>query len=360
MKGHERDGRIKVSTMKIGNKSIGEGKAYVIAEFGVNHNGSLDRAKEGIREAAKAGADAIKFQTYTADELVVEGTPKFWDWEGDKDKKDQHEAYASIGGFPLEWYPILMKECEENNIEFLSTAFSKSGADYLNSIGMKAFKVASSDLSTLPYLAHIAKFGKPILLSTGAATMGEVEEAVSTIVAEGNTDIVLMHCTLSYPTNNEDANLDIIKTLKRKFPFEVGLSDHTLVTLTPIVAAAMGASVIEKHFTVDKTLPDSADHWLSIDPGELTAIMQNLRDFEVMRGSSHKEVFPCEAGTRKYDKRSLVAINPIKAGTTLKEEMFTYKRPGTGVWPNQLDAVIGKKTKQDIPANTIITWEMIA
>src|SRR3990167_5372939 len=178
--------------MNIGSKQIG-GKVYVIAEFGVNHGNDLELAKEGIRKAAWAGADAIKFQTYTADELVCKGTPRWWDHES-AEGMDQHQAYEVLGNFPKEWYPELIKECEANNIEFLSTPFSIEAADYLNELGMKAFKVASSDMSTLPYLAHIAKFGKPILLSTCASTIDEIREAIKTIQEAGNNQIVVLHC----------------------------------------------------------------------------------------------------------------------------------------------------------------------
>lgn len=346
--------------MKIGKKTIGEG-VYFIAEFGVNHNGSLERAKEGIVAAAKAGADAIKFQTYTAEELVVKGTPKFWNWEGDSKHANQYDAYAAIGGFPKEHYPELVKTCKENNIEFLSTPFSIDGADFLNSLGMKAFKIASSDLSCPKFLRHIAKFGKPILLSTGAADIAEVDEAIRVIQKAGNNQIVVMQCTLCYPTAPENANLNVIGTYKRRYPsLEVGLSDHTLGIMTPIVAAQLGAKVIEKHFTVDKTLPDSADHWLSIDPPELKQIVEGIQDFSKLMGNSMKEVLPCEAETRKYDKRSIVAKVTINKGITMNEKLITYKRPGTGIWPSYEHLVIGKRTNRVIPKNTILEWKMLS
>lgn len=348
-----------MKNITIGNKTIGDG-VYVIAEFGVNHNGSLERAKEGITKAARAGADAIKFQTYTADELVVKGTPKFWDWEGDKDKETQYDAYKAIGGFPYEWYPELIKCCEENNIEFLSTPFSFEAADFLHSIGMKAFKVASSDLSTLPYLEHIAKYGKPILLSTGSSTIEEIEEAVNAIKKAGNDDIVILHCTLCYPTKPEDANLNLIKSLKERFPeYPIGISDHTLGSLSSIIAAAMGAQVIEKHYTVDKTLPDSADHWLSVDPKELAEIVEGAKLVTVLAGSDQKRVFESEKETRIYDKRSIVSKTDIPKGTAIKEEMITYKRPGTGIWPAYKDKVLGMVAKEDIKNDTTLQWEML-
>lgn len=335
-------------------------KIKVIAEAGVNHLNSLDRAKELIVAAAKAGADAIKFQTYTADELVVKHTPKFWNWKGDAHFKTQYDAYAALGGFSYGYYPELMACCEENQIEFMSTPFSFEAADYLNSIGMKAFKIASSDMSWLSFLEHVAKFQKPIYLSTGAATMDEIHQAVDTILDAGNGDIILLHCTLCYPTRNEDANLRVIQTLKTEFPgLTVGISDHTLGVQPSIIAAAAGAEVIEKHFTLDKTLPDSADHWLSVNPKELSEIVSGCRIVEGLLGSQYKDVLACEAETRKYDKRSLVAKQDIPAGTILTKEMLTAKRPGTGIWPKFLPIVVGKKALENIKADEIITWRII-
>lgn len=342
--------------MKVGNKELGE-RTYIIAEFGVNHNGSFERALEGIKAAAEAGADAIKFQTYTAKELVVKGTPKFWKSEGGDVGNDQYEAYEALGGAPYEWYPKLMAYCDELGIEFLSTPFSFAAADYLNSIGMKAFKVASSDMMTLPYLEHIAKYGKPIFLSTGAATMEEVKEAVKTIENAGNDQIVVMQCTLKYPTPPEYANFNVIKTYKKEFPFKViGLSDHTLGSQSSILAAAMGAEVIEKHFTVDKTLGESADHWLSVDPKELKEIVDGVRFLETLRGQKEKNVTTAEKETRELDKRSIVTAGNIPAGTVITREMITFKRPGTGIEPKKLHMVIGKVAKEDLPDDKILEW----
>jgi len=346
--------------IKIGDKKIGK-DCYVIAEFGVNHNGSLERAKEGIDKAAKAGADAIKFQTYTADELVVKGTPKFWDAESKVDEGlDQYEAYKALEGFKMEWYPELMEYCEDRGIEFLSTPFSIEAADYLNKLGMKAFKVASSDMSHLPYLEHIAKYDKPIILSTGASTIEEIEEAVETIEGAGNKQIIILHCTLCYPTPPEAANLNLIHTLKKRFPkYPIGISDHTLGVFPSVIACAMGASVIEKHYTVDKTLPESADHWLSVDPEELAELVCMVKDVAILKGSIIKKVFKQENETRKYDKRSIVSKTHIPRDTVITNEMITYKRPGTGIFPRYAPIVIGKKALEDIKEDTIITWEMI-
>lgn len=327
------------NTMKIGNKELGT-KPYIIAEAGMNHGGSVERAKELIKAAADSGADAIKFQTYTADELVCKGTPRFWDYHED-DGKDQWQAYEDIPKLTYDQYPELMKYCEECGIEFISTPFSFEAADKLNEMGMKAFKIASSDMSTLPFLRHIAKFGKPILLSTGAATMEEVRESVKAIRDEGNDQIVVMQCTLCYPTKDEDANLAVINTYKEIFPdLVIGLSDHTLGVHASQVAMEMGAMVIEKHFTTDKTLAGNADHWLSVDPEEMGLITAwpewKRLDTGNLLGSPEKKVLECERETRLYDKRSIVAKADIPKDTIITMDMLTFKRPGTGIWPNKL------------------------
>jgi N,N'-diacetyllegionaminate synthase len=355
MERNEKDGK----TMQIGNKEIGT-RTYVIAEAGVNHNGSLYQAKKLIEAAAKAGCDAIKFQTYTADELVCKGTPKFWNWDGDKDKTTQYDAYKAIGGFPYEHYPTLINYCQENNIEFLSTPFSFEAADFLNSIGMEAFKVASSDMSCLPFLEHIAQYNKPILLSTGASTLEEIKEAVTTIRKYHN-QIVVMHCILHYPTDEKDANLNVITTLRKEFPdLPIGISDHTLGKFPPMVAVAMGACMVEKHFTTDKTLPDSADHWLSVEPFMMQQIVEHIRRVELLKGTGDRYVYESEQETRKYDKRSVVSKTTIPAGTKLTADLLTFKRPGTGIEPRDYKTILGMVATQDIPEDIPLQWEMLS
>lgn len=347
--------------MKIGNKQIGTGRTYILAEAGVNHNGSIERAKELIQKAAWAGADAIKFQTYTADDLVVKGTPKFWKAESKVDDHlpDQYQAYKALEGFKREWYPELIEYCKLNNIEFLSTPFSYESALFLNKLGMSAFKVASSDLSTIPYLQKIARFKKPIILSTGASDISEIKEAVRAIEGEGNENIIILHCTLCYPTKDEDANLLAMNTIRKEYPwYPIGLSDHTLGTFPPTVAVAMGAQVIEKHFTIDKTLDKSADHWLSVDPFELKEIVDNARKIETLRGTGIKGVLNAEGETRTYDKRSIVSAVDIKEDEIITESMLTFKRPGTGIWPKHMNRLIGRKARANIKADTTLQWEL--
>jgi sialic acid synthase SpsE len=348
--------------IKIGKKIIGPNQpTYVIAEAGVNHNDSLDLAKRLIITAAEAGVDAIKFQTYTAEKLVTKLAPRFWEWEGEqKPEGTQFDSYSLMDKFPREYYPELIKTCEENGIEFLSTPFDDESADFLIKLGMKAIKIASSDLTDLPYLAHIAKSGLPILLSTGASTIGEIEEAIQTITDQGNNKIVVMQCTLSYPTDYPHANLRVISTFGNLFPeYPIGLSDHTLGITVPPVAVALGARLIEKHYTVDKTLPISPDHHLSVDPEEMRQIVTSIRQTEQALGDGLKRVLDVEKITYKYDKRSLVTTRDISVGEIITEKMLTRKRPGTGIRPKYLSIVIGRRAQKDIPADTTLTWDMV-
>jgi len=350
--------------IQIGKKFVGpDDPTYVVAEAGVNHNNSLARAKDLIRKAAAAGADAIKFQTYKAGKLTTKAAPRFWEWKGEPIKKGtQFDSYQTmdVDKFPLKHYPELIKTCKKYGIEFISTPFDEDSADALVKLGMKAIKVSSSDLTNLPFLTHLAKHKLPILLSTGASTMGEIEEAVHTIDAAGNKKIVIMQCTLVYPTPYEHANLRVIPTLATVFPqYPIGLSDHTLGTHIPPAAVALGARMIEKHYTVDKSLPNSPDHHLSVDPKELEEMVTAIRHVESALGTSRKYVLPAEHHTYLYDKRSLVSACDIKKGMKITKEMLTHKRPGTGVRPKYRDIVVGRRASVDIPADTTILWEMV-
>ena len=352
------------SRIQIGKKFVGPNDpAYVIAEAGVNHNNSLKRAKDLIKKAASAGANAIKFQTYKAERLTTKTAPRFWEWKGEPIKKGtQYDSYRTmdIDKFPLKYYPELIKTCRKYGIEFLSTPFDEESADALVKLGMKAIKVSSSDLTNLPFLTHLAKHKLPMLLSVGASTMGEIEEAVHTIEKEGNRKIVIMQCTLVYPTPYEHVNLRVIPTLATVFPeYHIGLSDHTLGIHIPPAAVAFGARIIEKHYTVDKTLPNSPDHHLSVDPSELREMVTAIRNVESALGTSRKYVLQVEHHTYLYDKRSIVSACDIKRGTKIKKEMLTHKRPGTGIRPKYKDVVLGRRASLDIPRDTTITWDMV-
>lgn len=348
--------------IKLGKKLIGRNQpTYIVAEAGVNHNNDLARAKELIISAAKAGVDAVKFQTYKAGRLVTKTAPRFWEWKGEENPEGtQYDSYTTMDKLPLEAYPELVKTCEKNNVEFLSTPFDDESLDFLVKLGMKAVKVASSDLTDLPFLKRAANTGLPIFLSTGASTYEEIDEAVRTIEAEGNKQIVIMQCTLHYPTDYKDANLRVIPTFAQMYPeYTIGLSDHTPGIQVPPAAVALGARIIEKHFTTDKTLPLSPDHHLSVDPPEMTQMVTAIRQVEAALGDSRKYVLDSESVTYKYDKRSLVATRDIATGTVITAEMITRKRPGTGIRPKFLDVVIGRKARVDIKEDTTLTWDMI-
>lgn len=352
----------KMNKIQIGEKFIGNSEpTYIIAEAGVNHNGSLERAKELIKEAAEAGADAIKFQTYKAGKLVTKKAPRFWNWSGEEKKSgSQFDSYSELDKFPLKYYPELIKTCKKYGIEFLSTPFDEESVKALVDFGMKAIKISSSDVTNLPFVKKLAEYKLPILLSVGASTIGEIEEAVETIESTGNEKIIIMQCTLVYPTKFEDVNLKVIDTLSSVFPkYPIGLSDHTLGTDVPLAAAAVGAHAIEKHYTVDKALMKSADHWLSVDPAELKQMVASIRNIEKAMGSPRKYIITAEKETYLYDKRSLVSSCFIPKGEIVTEKMLTQKRPGTGIRPKYLNIVIGRKALIDIEEDTTITWDMV-
>lgn len=348
--------------INIGNCSIGPDEpVFIIAEAGVNHNGNLDLAKKLIEEAAKAGANAIKFQTYKAEKLTTKNAPRFWDWTGELKKEgSQYDSYSKLDQLHLESYYEMFEHAKKNKIEFLSTPFDNEAVDFLADLGVPAFKVASCDVTNLPLLRNMAKKKLPIFLSTGTSNLGDIEDAIRAIKEKGNDKIILLHCTLSYPTKPQDVNLRMMETMKTAFPeYPVGLSDHTLGIHIPIAAAALGARAIEKHYTVDKTLPLSADHWLSVDPKELAELVKGVNEVTMAFGSPIKEPIKAEEATYKYARRSIVAAREIKKGETLDENMLTCKRPGTGISPKLYEVFIGKKAQRDIPEDKLLEWEDI-
>jgi N,N'-diacetyllegionaminate synthase len=348
--------------IKVGKRYIGPNEpTYIVAEAGVNHNNSLPLAKKLIETAARAGVDAVKFQTYVAGKLVTKIAPRFWEWEGEE-KQDgtQYDSYSGMDKFPLKHYPELVKTCKKYGVDFLSTPFDEDSADFLVKLGMPAVKISSSDITYLPFLTHVAKYKLPIFLSTGASSVGEIEEAVETIEAAGNKKIVILQCTLVYPTPFQHSNIRVIPTLAKIFPqYTIGISDHTLGIAVPPAAVALGARLVEKHYTVDKTLPLSPDHHLSVDTAEMGSMVTSIRSVEEALGESQKYVLPAEAITYKYDKRSLVSTQDIPAGTRITREMLTGKRPGTGIRPKFLSIVVGRKAQKHIKEDTTITWDMV-
>ena len=344
---------------KIGKVEFRKNKTVIIAEAGVNHNGKLKFGKRLIDEAKKAGADIIKFQTYKAKKLTTKSAPRFWNWQGELKKNGtQHDSYSNLDSFNKNEYRQLINYCKKKKIEFLSTPFDEESANMLVEIGIKGFKVASSDITNHPFLEFLAKKKLPILLSSGASTINEIKEAVRVINKNGNEKILIMQCTLCYPTKPQDANLLAINDIKRNFPkYLVGLSDHTLGIEIASASALYGVSAIEKHFTFNKKLLKSADHWLSIDPGELKKLVENVRTINLSMGNGKKISLKCENHARKFARRSIVANKKITKGEVLTKNKIYFKRPGTGISPSLLKKVLGKRAKKEITYDKLITFK---
>ncbi len=329
----------------------------MIAEAGVNHEGSMDLAKRLIDEAAEGGADAIKFQTYKADTIASKDSPYYWDISKEP-TRSQHELFKKYDKFWKKEYEELKVYCDKTGIEFLSTPFDAESAIFLNDL-MPVFKVSSSDITNLNFIEQQCKFNKPIILSTGASNIWEVQEAVDLIERHGNK-LCLMHCVLNYPTPNHNANLGMIKDLIAKFPNHVpGYSDHTLPQEMQVLMAAtlLGAAVIEKHFTHDKTLPGN-DHYHAMDKEDLKKFWSKWDETSELLGSFKLEALKDEEPARLNARRSLVAAKNIAAGKIIEPTDLTWKRPAHGISAKYFNDVIGKKTLQNIEDDTVLKWNM--
>lgn len=343
-------------------------KPYVIAEMGVNFYDTakelnitpLEAAKLYIKEAKAVGIDAAKFQSYKANTIASKNSPSYWDLTKNP-ITSQYELFKQLDGFNRDDYAELHSYCQELDIDFLSTPFDYASADYLDEF-VDIYKISSSDITNLPFIRHIAKKGKPIYLSVGASYLSEVDEAVRAIKEEGNNEICLMHCVLSYPTKNEDANLNIISSLKKIYPdITIGFSDHTVPDpcMTILTAAyLLGAEIIEKHFTLDKTLPGN-DHFHSGDPSDFKKAIENFELIQVISGQNEKTVLECEKIPRREARRSLVFTRDMKKGEILTDKDLIAKRPGTGISPKYQDIVLGKMLKQDVKEDDLLDWKNI-
>lgn len=341
---------------------------YLIAEVGVNFYDTakvlnispLDAAKLYIDKAKEAGVDAVKFQSYKADTIVSKNSPAYWDLSKEP-TTTQHALFQKHDGFNEQDYIDLCNHCKKVGIDFMSTPFDYVSADYLEPL-VDIYKISSSDLSNIPFIRHIAKKHKPIFLSTGASYLSEIEEAVRAIYEEGCKDLCLLHCVLSYPCKLEDANLSVITSLSETFPnCTIGYSDHVAPdeNMTVISTAyLLGADVIEKHFTLDKTLPGN-DHYHSGDPEDFKKIVNNLKLIDTALGSSEITVLDCEKVPRREARRSLVLTRDLKAGEIIKESDLMPKRPGIGISPEYINIVIGRQVKIDLQEDTVLTWDMI-
>jgi N-acetylneuraminate synthase/N,N'-diacetyllegionaminate synthase len=337
----------------IGDQVIGNSKVYVIAEIGINHDGSLNRARRLIDAAAECGVDAVKFQTFRADRLMIPT----------KDRLAQQEdsvetAYQMFRRLELSWddHEKLKRHADECGTAFLSTPFDEESADFLDQLGVAAFKIASADINHFPLLSHIGAKGKPVLLSTGMSYLNEVAEAVWALKSSGAKDIMLLHCVSSYPAPPESLNLRSIQTLRDYFDLPVGFSDHSAGILLAVTAVALGATILEKHFTLDKRA-EGPDHKLSLDPAELKLLIQNLRDVEKSLGDGRKRPAAVEEENRLLSRRSIVAAVDIRSCESIAPWMLAFKRPGSGLEPRQLQKVVGMKARRNISKDTILQWE---
>lgn len=328
---------------------------YVIAEAGVNHEGSMDIARRLIDEAAEGGADAIKFQTYKAGTLASKDSPAYWDTTQEP-TRSQYELFKKHDSFWKNEFEALKKHCDAAGIAFMSTPFDVASAQFLNDL-MDVFKISSSDITNKPFIRILCDFHKPIILSTGAAHLHEIAEAVEWIEAKGNK-LALLHCVLNYPTADENAALGMIPALKRHFPqHAVGYSDHTLPKDMHILETAtlLGARVLEKHFTHDKTLPGN-DHYHAMDKKDLRHFLTRLKATLASVGSMELRALPEEEPARQHARRSLVTARPVQAGQQLTPADLTWKRPAHGISPRDYDAVLGMRARYDLPDDHVLSW----
>jgi sialic acid synthase SpsE len=344
-----------------------DGNPFIIAEVGVNYYeiavkekiSLLDAAKLMILKAKEGGANAVKFQSYKAETLATRSCPSYWDTTKES-TKNQFELFKKYDIFGEKEYSELSVYSKKTGINFMSTPFDIETVEYLNNL-VDVFKISSSDVTNLPFIKYIAKKNKPIFLSTGASTDEEIKEAIDAIKNEKNEKIVLLHCVLNYPALYENANLVRIKFLQKAFPnYLIGYSDHTMpdknmrVLMSSII---MGACVIEKHFTLDKSIPGN-DHYHAMDASDLKILSENIKFYRKILGNSNSYL-AVESDSRKYARRSIVAKVTIPKGAVIATELITFKRPGTGISPKEYEKIIGKKAKSDIFEDEIIQWDKI-
>lgn len=340
---------------------------YVIAEAGVNHNGSEELALQLVELAAKAGADAVKFQTFKAESLVAQGTATA---EYQKQQTGCDDQFAMLKGLEMsvQMHEKVLARCEALGIEFMSTPFDLDAADFLIGLGMTRLKVPSGELTNLPFIRRLAAFNQPMILSTGMATLEEVGDAIKAIrtvrQAEGFSEplermLTILHCTSNYPAKDADVNLRAMQTLADTYQLPVGYSDHTSGIVVSVAAVAMGAQVIEKHFTLDVNLP-GPDHKASLTPEELTQMVADIRRIEACLGDGIKAPKAAELPVRELVRRSLVLVEDKPAGAVLSEQDFVLLRPGSGIAPKEIENVVGRSLRVAKKAGSVLQWDDIA
>lgn len=346
-----------MNCIKVSEKEIGGNKTFIVAEIGANHNNDITTIKKIIDKAKECGVDAVKFQTYTARDLLV-----------DYDRVLEYESNGviknkSIGALfdelalPRQWHEEIFQYAKKQGLIAFSTPFSIDGVRFLNEINVPIFKVAASDVNYVDMLIELSKHNKPIILSLGKCTLSEADRAIEILKSNGVKQLIIMHCVSKYPSPMEEMNLNVIKSLKVLYPdLIIGFSDHSTGITASLGAVALGAKVIEKHFTLDKTL-EGPDHWFSMDPSEMKSLVDGIRDLEKAFGDSRKRVLECEKDEREKSIRSLVIKNSKKAGETIEEEDLLMLRPGYGISPFDKDKVIGMKLSNDKNSMSVLQWK---
>ena len=329
------------------------GKVYIIGEAGVNHNGSFDKAKELAYIAKEAGADAVKFQTFISEKLATRSAKKAMYQKILTTKCDDQLSMLKNLELSYDQFSDLKAYCEKIEIDFLSTAFDLDSVDFLRDLGVRVWKIPSGEITNYPYLKKIAQYNFPIIISTGMATMNEIKSAYDLIRNYNNNDITILHCTTAYPTQYEDVNLRTMLTIKEAFGEKIGYSDHTLGIEVPIAAVSLGATVIEKHFTIDRNL-EGPDHKASLIPKELKAMISGIRNVELALGSAEKTLSDEELINKSVARKSIVAAKKIKKGEIFSESNLAVKRPGTGISPMRWEEIIGKKSNRDYLEDQLI------
>jgi N-acetylneuraminate synthase len=349
---------MKPIAITIGNRLIGAGHpVFIIAEAGVNHNGQLSLAFELIDAAIAAGADAVKFQTFVAEDLATETATKAnYQKQSADDSESQLEMVRRLQ-LSFTDFEKLKKRCDDSGITFLSTPFDSQSVELLNELNVAAFKISSGDLTNHPLLRLVAGKKKPVVLSTGMSDLVEVAEAVEAIRAAGNHEVALLQCVTNYPADAADVNLRAMRTMADEFTVPVGYSDHTLGIEIAIAATALGASIIEKHFTIDRQLP-GPDHRASLEPNELKAMIAGIRRVEAALGDGVKRAASSEADNARVARRSIVATRDIPAGAILSRDAVGFKRPGTGLPPKMLEQVVGHKARVDVRTGELLRLDM--